>query len=381
MGWAKLVALENPPERSASGPAPVMKQGFATLAQLAEFDEIIDARSPAEYAEDHIPGAVNCPSLDDAERAMIGTLYKQVSPFEAKKAGAALVARHIADYLETRFIDRPRQWKPLIYCWRGGKRSGAFATIFRQIGWDAAQLEGGYKSYRRQVVTRLEQAPLGLRFRVICGATGSAKSRILQALGRRGAQTLDLESLAAHKGSVLGGLPDDRQPGQRMFETRLLAALQSLDPAREVFVEAESRRIGNLQLPDALIATIRAGACLNIDATLAARVSFLVADYDYFLANPAGLSEKLACLRGLQSRQTIERWLAMVAAADWPDLVAELLELHYDPLYRRSQGRNYLGYGGARRYAVDSLDPEQVDHLAERILDDLSRSDPPAKPG
>ncbi|MCC6656934.1 MAG: tRNA 2-selenouridine(34) synthase MnmH [Rhodocyclaceae bacterium] len=343
-------------------------QGVANVTQLGEFDEIIDVRSPAEFADDHIPGAVNCPVLSDAERARVGTLYKQDSPFAAKKLGAALVARHIAEHIERRFLERPREWRPLVYCWRGGKRSGAMGHVLRQIGWPACTLEGGYKSWRRHVVAELAELPRRLAFRVVTGATGSGKSRLLEALSAQGAQVLDLEALAAHKGSVLGGLPDEAQPSQKMFESRLLAVLRGLTFSRPVFVEAESRRIGRLQVPDALLETMRASPCLRIEASDAARVAFLIGDYDYFLADPANLKGKLDCLRELQSGETLAHWQALIDARDWPALVAELLEKHYDPLYRRSQGRNYVHFAEAPRFASDDLSPAGLKNLASAIL-------------
>ncbi len=343
-------------------------KGVAKVTQLSGFDAIIDARSPSEYAEDHIPGAVNCPVLSDEERARVGTLYKQVSPFEAKKVGAALVARNIARHLEERFLDKPKGWRPLVYCWRGGQRSGAFQHILREIGWDAHRLEGGYKEWRRHVLAVLAERPGSLAFRVVSGATGSGKSRVLEALAARGAQVLDLEALAAHRGSVLGSLPDAPQPSQKAFETRLYAALSGFDPARPVFVEAESRRIGTLHLPDALVAAIRAAPCLRIEATLTARVEFLLRDYAWFLDDPRLLAEKLAHLRGLQSAETLARWRALARARDFRALVAELLERHYDPLYQRSQTKNYAAYERAPAFVTDDLSPAGIDDLARRIL-------------
>src|SRR5574341_2585405 len=202
-----------------------------------QFDTIIDVRSPAEYAEDHIPGAISAPVLDDAERAQVGTLYKQVSPFDAKKIGAALVAKNIAEHVGHQFRDKPKTWRPLVYCWRGGKRSGSMAHILKEIGWNAETLEGGYKAYRRWVVAQLQSVPTSLEFIVIHGPTGSGKSRFLAALRRAGAQALDLEDLAAHRGSVLGNLPDRPQPAQKMFESLLLKELQGLDPSRALYVE------------------------------------------------------------------------------------------------------------------------------------------------
>lgn len=345
-----------------------LAKGVATVAQVAEFDEIIDVRSPSEFAEDHLPGAISCPVLSDEERARVGTLYKQVSPFEAKKVGAALVARNIAGHIEERFLDKPKDWRPLVYCWRGGKRSGAFSHILREIGWNAHRLDGGYKAWRRQVLDELEVLPARFRFRIVSGATGSAKSRILEALAAQGAQVLHLEELAAHKGSVLGNLPNEPQPSQKMFESRLHAALAAFDSERPVFAEAESRRIGMLHLPDAMIAAIRAAPCLRIEATTAARVDFLLRDYDYFLADPAWLAEKLGHLRDLQGGETVERWLALVAAGDFRTLVGELLERHYDPLYQRSQSKNYADFAQAASFSTGDLSPDGIDRLAKAIL-------------
>lgn len=344
-----------------------LPKGVAKVTQLAEFDAIIDVRSPGEFADDHVPGAINCPVLSNDERARVGTMYKQISPFEARKVGAALIARNIADHIETHFQDKPRNWRPLVYCWRGGQRSGIFTHFLREIGWDAHRIEGGYKTWRRHVIDQLEVLPQQFTYQVISGATGNAKSRVLEALADAGAQVLHLEALAAHKGSVLGGLPDTPQPAQRLFETQLFTALSGFDPARPVYVEAESRRIGVLQLPDALIDTIRAAPCLRIDAPLSARVAFLLRDYDYFLANPALLADKIRHLKGLQSNETLEQWQAMIAAGNFGALFQELLEQHYDPLYQRSQNKNYQ-YADARIFAADDLSPTGIRQLAERIL-------------
>jgi len=133
--------------------ASLRNNELATVAQLTEFDEVIDVRSEAEFAEDHIPGAINCPALNNEERARVGTRYKQVSPFDAKKLGAALISVNIARHLRERFQDKPRHWRPLVYCWRGGGRSGALTHVMTQIGWRARRLEGGYKAYRRAVIS------------------------------------------------------------------------------------------------------------------------------------------------------------------------------------------------------------------------------------
>lgn len=341
----------------------------AKLTQIAGFDEIIDARSPAEYAEDHLPGAISCPVLDDEERARVGTLYKQDSPFAARKIGAALVARNIASHIEQRFADRPREWRPLVYCWRGGQRSGAFTHILRQIGWDAQRLEGGYKYWRRHIVEQLAQLPGQLRWQVIAGSTGSAKSRLLEALQAQGAQVLHLEQLAAHKGSVLGVLPDQPQPSQKAFESAIYQALSSFDSARPVFVESESRRIGQVQLPDAIHLAIRSAPMLRLEAPLTARIEFLLRDYDYFLNDPGLVVERLEYLRGLQSHERIDHWQQLAAQQAWESLIGELLSQHYDPLYRRSQARSPSQ--PPTPWSLDSLNPQAIDASAAALLKHL----------
>lgn len=347
-----------------------MNHGMASVEQIEDyclFDEIIDVRTPAEFLDDHIPDSINCPVLDNDQRIEVGTLYKQSSPFAAKRIGAAYVSGNIAHHLHKTFFDRPKNWRPLIVCWRGGQRSGAMTYVFRRIGWDAQQLKGGYKSYRKQVVETLAELPRRISFNVICGATGSGKSRLLQALARRGEQILDLEELACHKGSVLGVLPDLPQPSQKMFETRLLATLQRLDPGRPVYVEAESRKIGTIQIPNALLETMRTGSCINIEASLEARVDFLLGDYDYFLKSPDWLNSLLDELRKLQSRKTIENWQAYANCAQWRTLVYELLEQHYDPLYLRSQNRNFTGFGASRNLIASDLTAAGIDALVRQI--------------
>jgi tRNA 2-selenouridine synthase len=345
-----------------------LQRGVATVAQLAEFDDVIDARSPSEYADDHLPRAISCPVLSDDERAQVGTLYKQVSPFEARKIGAVLVSRNVAHHIETNFLDKPKDWRPLVYCWRGGQRSGAFTHILREIGWNAHRLDGGYKSWRRKVLDDLQVLPAGLRFRIVAGATGSAKSRVLEALAAQGAQVLHLEALAAHKGSVLGELPDSPQPSQKMFESRLHAALAGFDPARPVFTEAESRRIGSVYLPDAMLEAIRGAGCLRIEATLEARVDFLLRDYAYFLADPERLAAKLKLLRVQQGNETIDHWLAQAAAGNFRELVQELLVRHYDPHYARSTTKNFTDFSRSAPYATGDLSPAGIEELARKIL-------------
>jgi len=339
----------------------------AALARLAQFDTIVDVRSESEFAIDHLPGAVNCPVLTDAERVEIGTRYKQVSPFEARRAGAALVAGNIARHLRSCFPERPRTWSPLVYCWRGGERSASIVHVMARIGWRVVQLEGGYRAFRRLVVGALATLPAQFRYRVLCGATGSGKSRLLNHLDRAGAQVLDLEALAAHRGSVLGDLPGQPQPSQKQFETRLWWALRRLDPARPVFVESESRRIGDCQLPDALLGAIRQSACVALDVPVAQRIRLLRDEYRHYERHPERLCAQLDCLAALHGLAAVERWKAMVRNDSWDALVACLLQEHYDPVYCRSIQSNYLRAGEAVRVSIPSADASEFERAARQL--------------
>jgi tRNA 2-selenouridine synthase len=310
------------------------------VGALPEYPERIDVRSPAEFAEDHVPSAANHPVLDDAQRARVGTLYA-ASPFAARKLGAAIVARNIATMLESAFAGHPREWRPLVYCWRGGQRSRALVQVLHEVGWRAVQLEGGYRAYRRHVVAEIARAPQRLDFIVICGLTGSGKSRLLAALAGAGAQTLDLEGIARHRGSLLGDLPGEPQPSQKCFESELLHVLSRLDAERSVFVESESRRIGSVQMPDALLERMRAGRVLTLSTARPQRVALLKEEYAHFLADPALLASCLEPLTPLHGKAKLARWQAMAAERDWEALIADLLDAHYDPSYARSIHRNF----------------------------------------
>ncbi len=345
-----------------------------TVDALSAYGERIDVRSPAEFAEDHVPGAASHPVLTDVERAMIGTLHARESAFAAKRAGAAIVSRNIAALLETAFRDKPREWAPLVYCWRGGKRSRALTHVLNEIGWRAVQLEGGYRAYRRHVREQLATLPGGFGYRVVCGLTGSGKSRLLRALDATGAQVLDLEHLAAHRGSLLGTLPDQPQPSQKRFESLLLDALQRFDPARPVYVESESKRIGALQVPDALLEAMRAAQCVKIELATALRIALLREEYAHFLDDVASLARQLAPLVALHGRETIERWNAAARAGDWDMLVGELLVQHYDPTYARAIDRNFPRHRDAAVLRPASIDPGHYAELARELeAADLAR--------
>jgi tRNA 2-selenouridine synthase len=314
------------------------------MQRLAAFHTIIDARSPAEYAEDHLPGAVNWPVLDNDERREVGTEYVQVSAFDAKKIGAAMVAKRIGELLQMHVQDKPRDWQPLVYCWRGGKRSGTLAWFLDQIGFRTSLVQGGYKAFREQVREQLATLPLRFDYVVIAGRTGSGKTRLLQALAAQGAQVLDLEALARHRGSVLGGLPFEAQPTQKAFETQVWTALCAFDPARPVYVESESRKIGQLQVPTALLDRMRsAGRVVMVTMPDDARVQLLLEEYGFFANQLERFCGHLDTLVELRGREAVKHWQGLARAGRWAEVFGELMRLHYDPLYLKSIERNYAG--------------------------------------
>lgn len=332
-----------------------------------KYDVLIDARSPSEFALDHIPGAINCPVLDDDERRIVGTIYKQQGAFEARRVGGAMVAANLARHLREQFADKPETWKPMVYCWRGGLRSGSMVNWFRLVGWDAQQLAGGYKSFRRHVLDQLEALCPQLDLRVIVGATGSAKTRILEALAARGVQVLDLEALACHKGSLLGALPGVPQPTQKRFDTLLVTALEAMDTTRPVYVEGESARIGRIALPLTLVARMRASPCIEIAATPRARLAYLLRDYAYLGADAEGLAMQLGMLKELQGKETVQRWQAWARAGELAPLFAELMALHYDPHYARSQEKHFEKWAGRMSLASDDLSDAGIAALAGQL--------------
>lgn len=338
-----------------------------TVDKLAAYPDRIDVRSPSEFVEDHIPGAENRPVLDDAERARIGTMYAKESGFAAKRKGAAIVARNIATMLEGPFADKPRGWSPVVYCWRGGQRSRSLAHLLNEVGWRAVQLEGGYRAWRRHVIAELETLPSQFRFAVICGLTGSGKSRLLDALAAIGAQVVDLEALAKHRGSLLGDLPDEAQPTQKTFDSELAVALERIDPGRIVYVESESKKIGTVQVPDALLTVMRSAECIRVDTPMPLRIALLKQEYTHYLADPAALSARLAHLVPLHGRKTVEHWNAAATAGDWDTLIAALLERHYDPTYARAIERNFPRFDDALRLAPSAVDDGEFRALAQSL--------------
>ena len=339
------------------------------LPRLAEFDTIVDARSENEFALDRLPGAVNWPTLNNLQRHEVGWRYKQVHPFEARKLGAAMAARNIAEHITQHVLERPRHWKPLVYCWRGGQRSGALALVLAQIGFTVTVVQGGYKAFRTAMLADTVRLCDQFGYRIVCGATGSGKTRLLQALDRAGAQVLDLEGLANHRSSVLGAIPGLVQPCQKAFDTRVWDRLRGFDARQPVFVESESRKIGNVAVPAVLIEAMRQrGRCLNLVLSDAQRVALLLEDYDFFVRDSAAFSERLDALVELRGKAQVQRWKASIQDGDLVAVVRELLTVHYDPLYQQSIRRNFHHYAQATTLVAPDRSPQAMDALAATLL-------------
>jgi tRNA 2-selenouridine synthase len=337
----------------------------ADAASLSAFHAILDVRSPAEFAEDHIPGAINLPVLTDAERAEVGKIYVQESRFLARKIGAAHIARNVARHLENALVDQPGSFAPLVYCWRGGQRSNAMATILAQVGWRTTLLAGGYKTYRRRVTARLYDADLPLRLVLVDGNTGSGKTEVLGLLAARGLQVIDLEALAGHRGSVFGALAGQPQPSQKLFESRLLAALEGVDPGRPVIVEAESSKVGERMVPPALWQAMAGAPRIELVAPAEARAAYLVRAYRDIIEDRPALDAAMARLPTSPGRKRLEEWRGLAEAGDFEALALALMALHYDPAYRRSSRKDARPRLGA--VELSSLDTADLEAAADRI--------------
>ncbi len=341
----------------------------SVLKRLGSFDAVIDARSEDEFALDHLPDAVNWPTLDNQQRHDVGWRYKQINPFEARKMGAAIAARNIAAHIERDVMDKPRTWQPLVYCWRGGQRSGSLSLVLSQIGFRVSIIEGGYKAFRTAVVADTKRLAATFEYRVVCGTTGSGKTRLLHALSRAGAQVLDLEDIANHRSSVLGAIPGLAQPSQKAFDTRVWNQLRRFDPAQPVFVESESKKVGNVTVPVPLMDAMRVrGSCLNLELPDSERVALLMEDYDYFVRNTDAFCNRLDALTEIRGKQVVLGWKAMAQSGGIASVVQELLTQHYDPVYLQSMERNFKRYGSALTLAPEDRSQASMDAVAASLL-------------
>lgn len=338
----------------------------ATLHDLLNhgFDTVIDVRSPSEFAEDHVPGAISLPVLSDAERAEVGTIYVQQSAFLARKIGAAKVFRNAAAHVEGPLASRDGGWRPLVYCWRGGQRSESFGWMLGQIGWRSDTIAGGYQSYRRLVHKYLYKDALPHRLILLDGYTGTAKTDLLHLLASRGVQVLDLEGLAAHRGSLLGATATP-QPSQKGFETAIAEALCALDPSRPVLVEAESNKVGERLIPPTLWSAMKAAPRIEIRAGIGDRVRYLTRAYDDILSDGAALRDLLAPLRAHRGNEVVQHWFELIASGDKAALTRALMLDHYDPAYEKS--RKSIGAQTLTVIEAPALDQAGLATTAARI--------------
>ncbi|MGE4398395.1 MAG: tRNA 2-selenouridine(34) synthase MnmH [Campylobacterales bacterium] len=314
---------------------------------FSDYDLIIDARSPKEYAESHIPGAINLYALSDEEHSEVGTIYKQVSPFQARVKGASYVCLNAAKHIEAIYPSYTPKARIAIYCARGGMRSSSLATIFSSIGYRIEKLEGGYKSYRKFVVEYLNSFEK-INFITLRGYTGCGKSDLLKQLDN----VIDLEGMANHYGSVFGAV-NGRQPTQKEFQNRLTNALLSIDRSRPVFIEGESVRIGSVMLPQRLYTMMEDGVQVRIDTPLSQRVDRIVGMYE-------GLSEEYfrACMEKITpyiSRTAKERAICSYEMKEMGAAAEILLLEYYDKVYKKTAGFDHEIYYESEQEAIAQL--------------------------
>lgn len=342
---------------------------FSSLLESAlegRYALVIDARSEREYAEDHIPCAVNLPVVDNEEYAEVGTTHK-IDKHRAYLIGVSYAMKNMSRAIDELVTKHPKDAPMLVYCFRGGKRSRLWFDALSTIGFRVDRLPGGWKAYRAWVRERLESLPGTFRYNVLCGPTGCGKTRLLSALETVGAQVLDLEGLAQHRGSLIGDIPGVDQPSQKWFDSLLVERLRRFDPAKPVWVESESKKIGAIQLPDALLKDMHGGRVFRLSAPMAERVALWREDYSHFERDLDALLARLSFLRPLVGGEEFEHWQNLVQEKRAPELFRRLMEAHYDPAYARSISRNYPQIADAAQLEAKRLDGEALLELARRL--------------
>jgi len=333
---------------------------------FAEYSDIIDVRSPSEFVDDHVPGARNLYVLNDEERAQVGTIYKQESPFKAKKLGASFISANIARWTREYFIEQTKDYRPLLYCWRGGQRSLSLATVLSRIGWKTSLIEGGYKNYRSEVRNILINSCPKLKLKIIAGLTGTAKTLILHKLAEKGEQVIDLEGLANHRGSLLGLLPGHSQPSQKYFESLLARQIQSFSPQKAIWIESESNKIGKLHCPDPLWEQMKLADAIEIEAPIKARVEYLLTQYHEFVSNPEELKRRLTLLTKRYGKNTLNSWFEQIDQNQWTAFVVRLLKEHYDPAYQRSIKTNARKI--QHRIRLSNLEMDEIENAILNLI-------------
>ncbi len=293
----------------------------------------VDVRSPAEFAETTIPGAINVPIFDDEERAEIGTLYKQTGRKDARRRGIEIVSPRIPDILqqveEARDPDSP---PVVVFCWRGGQRSLAITTFLNLAGIPARQLKGGHKAFRRLVIDYFEQEEFK-RVLVVRGLTGVGKTLLLQRLAAEDYPVIDLEGLANHRGSAFGGLGLGDQPGQKLFEARLWQQLEECRDAGYLLTEGESRHIGRLVVPPRFHQAMQEQISLWVEAPLDYRVRVILDDYPARDDLTMAFEPPLLALKERLGKEAVADLLDLLHRKQWEELTRRLMVDYYDPLY------------------------------------------------
>lgn len=303
--------------------------------ELEELDDplVVDVRSPSEYEEDHLPGAINLPVLDDGERDRVGTTYHQESTFEARREGAKEICRNAPDLIDEidRRVDPERP--VLLYCWRGGNRSRSLSVILDRIGYNVHRLEGGYKAYRKTVHGFFENRDWQGPLVTIYGYTGSGKTKLLDRLAREGASTVDLEGAANHRGSAFGGIGLGEQPSQKAFERSVHEQVAGADPP--VYVEGESRKIGRRTIPDPFFEELIEPPRVWVETSLERRVENICEDYPWPECREP-LIDAVGNLKERMGKDTVSSLQQSLREGDLRPVVRELLESYYDPAYEKS---------------------------------------------
>ena len=327
---------------------------------------VIDARSPREYSEDHLPCAVNLPVVDNEEYAEVGTTHR-TDTHRAYLIGVSYALKNISHSIDALVARYPRDARMLVYCFRGGKRSKLWFDALSTIGYRVDRLPGGWKAYRAWVRDELMELPRKFRYHVLCGPTGCGKTRLLSALASVGAQVLDLEDLAQHRGSLIGDIPGVAQPTQKWFDSQLVERLRRFDPALPIWVESESKKIGAIQVPAALLETMHGARLFSLNAPMAERVALWREDYGHFERNLDAMMGRLRFLRPLIGGEEFGRWESLAAERRAPELFQRLMEVHYDPTYARSIGKNYPLIDMASKVELNRLDRESLLETARQL--------------
>lgn len=343
------------------------------IHDLSGYALIIDARTPREFALDHIPGAVNLPVVDNDQYAEVGTLHR-TDKHRAYSIGVAYAMRNISDALTSTISRLSRADRILVYCFRGGKRSRLWADNLRTIGFTVDVVPGGWKAYRRWVMSALEVLPRTFDYRVLCGPTGCGKTRLLAALRDCGEQVLDLEAMAKHRGSLIGAIPGEVQPPQKLFDSQLLDALRRLQSDRPVWVEAESKKIGQIQIPLSMFEAMHASPFIRVTASMPERVKLWRQDYANLESDPQFLMQRLQPLKPLIGAETLKSWQDLADQRHMPELFEQLMLVHYDPTYLRSSVRHYPGFADAPEICLPALDHHALVPVARKLAAEFSSS-------